>query len=328
LSKQRQQQTVDRLVSYTKDDTVVDPYANVSLTKKVVHGSWYRGDTINFRFREEQLRKSDEPIREFYVHGWEPHRAFVDKNTPIFVMGSCFATHLAERLRDRGYNLVGAKSDSLMTFVSAGVNNTFAMRQFFEWVDSGIVPEGAKWNTERAAALKLDRDLRKKAREFLSRAKLFVLTLGLSEIWEDKRTGTVFWRGILKDQFDPSVHRFRVSSVDENRENIRVIFETIKKISPKSKVVFTLSPVPLIATFRPISCTTANSVSKAVLRVAIDEALRDLNVHGRKDLHYWPSYEIVLDYFRSPFNSDCRYFPDEILNQVMDVFETVYFTTP
>ena len=47
--------------------------------------------------------------------------------------------------------------------------------------------------------------------------------------------------------------------------------QMIRKNNKNASIIFTLSPVPLKATFRNMSCTVANSVSKAILRVALDE---------------------------------------------------------
>jgi len=60
-------------------------------------------------------------------------------------------------------------------------------------------------------------------------------------------------------------------------------------VNATAPIVVTLSPVPLEATFREISCMTADSVSKSVLRVAIDQAMSE----HRPDVYYWPSFEIV-----------------------------------
>ena len=54
-------------------------------------------------------------------------------------------------------------------------------------------------------------------------------------------------------------------------------------------VVLTLSPVPLLATHRTISCLTADCVSKSVLRVALDEVMSEQPA----GVYYWPSFEIV-----------------------------------
>ena len=44
----------------------------------------------------------------------------------------------------------------------------------------------------------------------------------------------------------------------------------MRKHVPHASVVLTLSPVPLAATFRGVSCVTANAASKATLRAAVD----------------------------------------------------------
>ena len=88
---------------------------------------------------------------------------------------------------------------------------------------------------------------------------VYILTLGLSEVWHDEQTGGVFWRTIPKDAFDPARHKFRVSTVDENRDNLAAIQALIRKHRPDAKIVLTLSPIPLAATFRNVSCVSANT---------------------------------------------------------------------
>ena len=65
--------------------------------------------------------------------------------------------------------------------------------------------------------------------------------------------------------------------------------DLLRQVNPTAPIVVTLSPVPLEATFRDISCMTADSVSKSVLRVAIDQAMGE----HRPNVYYWPSFEIV-----------------------------------
>ncbi|SIR27785.1 GSCFA family protein [Rhizobium sp. RU35A] len=79
-----------------------------------------------------------------------------------------------------------------------------------------------------------------------------------------------------------------------------------------------MSPIPLMATFRPISCLTANSVSKSILRSAVDEMIRE-STDSR--LHYFPSYEIVKDFFADPFEADNRHPRAEVIDFIMNTFE-------
>jgi hypothetical protein len=124
--------------------------------------------------------------------------------------------------------------------------------------------------------------------------------------------------------FDENVHAFRISSVEENYRNIEAIRALVRQHVPNASLIFTLSPVPLMATFRPVSCITASSVSKAILRVAIDEFVR---AHSDdKKLFYFPAYEIVKEYFRDPYEDDNRHPTPEVIATVMRHFEKHYCT--
>jgi hypothetical protein len=75
-----------------------------------------------------------------------------------------------------------------------------------------------------------------------------------------------------------------------------------------------------------VSCLTANSVSKAILRVAVDELLRAHPDDER--LFYWPSYEIVKEYAEDPYLDDNRHPRAEIIDLIMRTFATHYLVDP
>lgn len=129
----------------------------------------------------------------------------------------------------------------------------------------------------------------------------------------------MFWRAVPKRKFDPNKHRFRVSSVAENKDNIRAMIDIIARHRPEAKVIFTVSPIPLGATFRPVSSMTANSVSKAILRAALDEVLRELDDDA--NVHYWPSFEIVNDVFTDVWSMDRLHVRPAVLDFIMTLFE-------
>jgi GSCFA family len=54
-----------------------------------------------------------------------------------------------------------------------------------------------------------------------------------------------------------------------------------------TKIILTVSPVPLQATFTASDCIVANEVSKSALRVAAEQLAKHPSVD------YFPSYEIV-----------------------------------
>jgi hypothetical protein len=164
--------------------------------------------------------------------------------------------------------------------------------------------------------------VRTQTKDLFDTTDTFILTFGLSEVWYDAETQNVFLRTVPKQYYDPDRNLFRVSTVEENRDNIDAIYKLIRKHRPDAKIIVTLFPIPLIATFRDESCITANSVSKSVLRVAIDEVMR-----ARKDegfIFYWPSYEIVMDVFQAPFKQDRGHLEAPILDFIMIQFEHIW----
>jgi hypothetical protein len=204
-----------------------------------------------------------------------------------------------------------------------GMVNTFAIRQQFDWAWDRRVPRGDLWHGYDARSFGYREDVRAVTEAMFDQADVFIITLGLSEIWYDEPTGEVFWRAVPYARFDPARHKFRVSSVIENLDNLRAIHASIRKRRPDAAIVFTLSPVPLTATFREVACVSANAVSKAILRVAIDELLREL-APGDPCLHYFPSYEIVSDLFQNAFMEDRKHPHHHVLDLVMKTFQHFY----
>ena len=74
-----------------------------------------------------------------------------------------------------------------------------------------------------------------------------------------------------------------------------------------------------MATFRPQSCITANSVSKSILRVALDNIMSKFK--NNEDIYYFPSFEIVKDYFVDPFMDDNRHLKQDSILEIMKLFE-------
>jgi len=286
--------------------------------------TWYRGDNTEFLPNVDALY-SAAGIQDYVVKGWNPQEPFITPTTNITAFGSCFAAHISEWLSQRNYHVLTDKSRSGDAYVircGEGMVNSFTLAGQFEWAFEGRVPQGEFWHGYSAEAFGYDETIRRQTQEIFLETDLFILTFGLSEIWYDKPSGEVFWRAIPSDKFDPERHGFRVASVAENQENIAKTYRLIRKHVPKAKVVFTLSPIPLIATFRPMSCLTANAVSKASLRVAIDSVLQENASDGF--LHYWPSYEIVTDCFVDKWTSDRRHVKRPILDYVMTAFEAAW----
>ncbi|MCH2075398.1 MAG: GSCFA domain-containing protein [Rhodobacteraceae bacterium] len=288
------------------------------------HRKWFRGEHRKFAPDLARLTPAD-AVRRWVLDGWVPEEPMIDRNTRVTAFGSCFADHISSWLGGRNYRVSRedeAAQDTYVVRIGEGMVNTFVIRQQFEWAWENKVYDEPLWHGYKAEDFGYDPEVQRATKELFDTTDVFILTLGLSEVWYDEVTGGVFWRTIPRDVYDPERHKFRVSTVEENRDNIEAIYALIRKRRPEAKVIFTLSPVPLAASFRDVSCISANSVSKAVLRVAVDEFMRANRDAGHA--WYWPSYEIIMDVFDAPFDNDRRHLNRTVLDFVMMQFEEVW----
>ncbi|MDO9525276.1 MAG: GSCFA domain-containing protein, partial [Gemmobacter sp.] len=105
--------------------------------------------------------------------------------------------------------------------------------------------------------------------------------------------------------------------VPETLADLMEALTLLRSHNPDVRILLTVSPVPLNATFEDRHVFVATTLSKAVLRVAADHAARAL-----PDCAYFPSYEIIT----SPqvrgryFGPDCRAVLPEGVAHVMKTF--------
>lgn len=223
--------------------------------------------------------------------------ALVGRSTAMATIGSCFAERVVEVLQARGFDA---------TFHPGGLQyNTFSLAQEFDHLfgpddpycdDDFVLGVDGKWEHLFRKALRApDRDallarqvaIDEEARQAYRRAELIVITLGLTEIWERQRDGLVAVGVPPQPTFGQGGFRFRNSTVAENLANLLRIRNRLAEHTD-AKLLVTVSPVPLSATFRDLDIITANCESKSRLRAAVAD-LRE----AHPDVHYFHSYELV-----------------------------------
>jgi GSCFA family protein len=289
--------------------------------------SWHQDPNV-FRYPDDRSRfETDLPrlIREDVLPGHTPPHPLLDGDDKVVTMGSCFARELRDHLTRRG-----AESGNI--WIPSGLNNTFAILDFVSWCVTGSdAGAGYRYDRDESGEIGewLPEETRERYEQRLAEAGAFVFTFGLAEVWQDRETKGVFWRGIPQEVFDEKRHEFRLSTVDENEENIVRLIELIRTVNPDAPIVLTLSPVPLLATFRGRSCITADAVSKSALRMAID-AVESRGLHR---VYYWPSFEIVrwvgghLPYpaFGVP-DRRARHVSRYLVDEIIDAFVETFYT--
>ena len=277
----------------------------------------------------------------------------VDSHTKIATAGSCFAQHIARNLVRHGFSYhVAEPAHPLLskqqieqynygTF-SARYGNIYTSRQLLQlflraygefdpvddcWFDSehacwidpfrpNIQPEGFSSREE----LLLDRQQHFAAvRSLFESLDVFVFTLGLTELWSHRQDGAAYplCPGVAGGQYDPTLHAFENLSVAQVVADMREFLVRLRIVNPASRVILTVSPVPLIATGTQTHVLCATTYSKSVLRVAAETL-----VHDVAGVHYFPSYEIITSNASRGryYAADCRDVTEEGVAHVMRLF--------
>ena len=133
---------------------------------------------------------------------------------------------------------------------------------------------------------------------------VFVFTLGLTECWRSRSDGAVFpiCPGVEGGSFDPDKYEFCNQTAEDVVADLTAFRAGLAEVNPQAQIVFTVSPVPLVATADPgAHVLSATTYSKSVLRVAAETMRR-----GFDNVHYFPSYEIIT----GAFNRGGYYAPD------------------
>lgn len=276
----------------------------------------------------------------------------IAKDEPVVTAGSCFAQHVAKHLTKSNFlHLVTEKAHPIIdedialnnnfgTF-SARYGNVYTARQLkqlllrayheFEpiqnsWTASdGTVidpfrPQIQPGNFISKAELDADRQQHFAAiREAIESMSVFVFTLGLTECWLDPRDGAVFpiAPGVAGGDFDEEIAEFRNFSLSETLDDLFFALDYVRRKNPRVKIILTVSPVPLNATYENRHVWTSTVWSKSVLRLAAEEAVKKY-----ADCTYFPSFEIITSpYARGKYYSDdCRNVTNEGVETVMKLF--------
>jgi len=240
----------------------------------------------------------------------------IDRRTPIASMGSCFAREIRRRLLQREYHYITEETHHpAAVHASAAwerLYNTFSMRQVFEYTFEEWQPELRWWESPRSHVIQdpyrriikydtleaAEWDFKRHlihSRRALTKARLLILTLGLTEIWEDRVDGAVICLPsgpYVNEGGDMGRYRFRVSRYGENLENLERIHGIMARHNPQCRLMVTVSPVHLWATFRrDADAITASCNSKSTLRAVADEFAA-----GHDNVFYFPAFEMATIY--------------------------------
>ena len=152
-------------------------------------------------------------------------------------------------------------------------------------------------------------------------ADVIVITLGLIECWYD--TVDCIYLNTAPSQSDitnePSRYHFCELSYEDTSNLLNKCVAQINKNNPRAKILLTVSPVPLEATFSGSNCIVASFNAKAILRASINYVT---DIYDNVD--YFPSYEIVQSRGCQGFTEDNTHVNQESINAVFKVFDNYF----
>lgn len=317
----------------------------------VHHGNPYRSAQKN-----QFWKNSVSAVRPDQLDPVMHPRFKVGPSDRIATAGSCFAQHLARVLSQNGFNYYvtetapqgmspeTAKEQNYNVY-SARYGNVYTVRQLlqlFQRVDGSFVPQDEAWVDRKGRFVDpfrpqiqpegyASREDMLAAREthfaavrrMLSDMNVFVFTLGLTEGWRSRHDGAVFplAPGVAGGAMDFDRYEFVNFDVNDIVRDMHAVIDRLSVINPSCRILLTVSPVPLIATYEPRHALVATTYSKSVLRAAADMIQRAYD-----HVEYFPSYEIITGGFNrgAYFEDDLRNVREEGVAHVMRVFMSHY----
>ena len=249
---------------------------------------------------------------------------FMRHSDKMLLMGSCFSDNIGAKLRD-------AMVDVLVNPFGTIFNPLSIAGAVDKIIDNAMIAgaelfmSGGVWNSydfhSRFSMASKDAALQRmnasigEAHEHLKVCNTLVLTLGTAVVYRRRDTGEVVTNchKVPQQEFTR-----RLASVEEITESLTRAVERLHEFNPALRILFTVSPIRHIA-----DGLEMNSLSKAVLRVAVNNVVRQF----KGFVEYFPAFEIVIDDLRDYrfYGADMVHPSDVAIEYIWQTFQATYF---
>lgn len=257
-----------------------------------------------------------------YTRKWELH-----SELNVATAGSCFAQHISRYLRGNGFAVMDVEpppnglSDSDQEaqgygLYSARYGNIYTVHQLLQLAREALgefAPADAIWEKNgkyydalrpsvpqqgfaSAEELKQSRASHLlKVKKLFETMDVFIFTLGLTEAWVHRSSGTVFPTApeTVAGVFSDEEYVFKNFNYLEVYNAFKEFIELIRRVrlpGSELRVLLTVSPVPLTATASGNHILQASTYSKSVLRAVAGQLSAE-----NTNIDYFPSYEIITN---------------------------------
>jgi hypothetical protein len=287
----------------------VTPFEEIAVNyKRNRHKRWLSTGTGDPHSAQERF------ANDFFYVGSTP-KFKLSKADKVFTIGSCFARNIERELASAGVCCLTEKPGIPPEYYAGPRDARAAMNKFnipsmvdelertfsadFNEPDRYIEVGDGLYFDPSTSGLKLLpleplQEVKEKIKIVTSRlqqADAVIITLGLVEMWRDSVSGLY----LNTSPHPQAMRRFR-----QRFEHMRPGFPFLKAwlyrlidrildITPQTKVIVSVSPVPLQSTMTRDDVVASSTLSKSLLRVVAESARQDY-----PQVDYFPSYEMIM----------------------------------
>ena len=215
------------------------------------------------------------------------------------MLGSCFSDEIGEQMKQRNLSVTCNPFGTLYNplSIAQAINSQFSI------LNSQLIEYDGLWHSmahhgsfSRATKEEAEEAVRasvKTMQQTLKEATVIIVTFGTAWVYE------------MNGEVVGNCHKLPAETFTRRRltkEEIVSAWQPIIAAYPDKHWLFTVSPIRHIK-----DGLHENQLSKATLLMAIDQMVHGKWTNGK--LHYFPSYEIVLDELR-----DYRFYADDLVH--------------
>ncbi len=248
----------------------------------------------------------------------------IDYHSKILLIGSCFAEHIGDKLEYFKFqNLLNPLGIMFHPFAIENLI-TNAINQK-EYTEEDIFFLNEQWHCYQAHSRlsniskdellsTLNKNI-KSTNQHINDSTHIIITLGTAWVY----------RHITSDSIVTNCHKVpqkqfakELLSVEEVEQSLKAMISLIRSANPKAAIIFTISPVRHLK-----DGFVENTLSKAHLISGVHEV-----VEPRRYVHYFPSYEIMMDELR-----DYRFYDADLVHPnamavdyIWDKFQKVWIS--
>lgn len=247
----------------------------------------------------------------------------LDHSNGIFLIGSCFAEEIGNKLKEHRFKVNRNPAGILFNPLSieSCLNTILQQKQD----EAKIIKRGENYfSYEHHSSVKANskeellneiNKTQKEALEFLKEASVLIITFGTAYYYKHRQLDSVVANCHKQAS---TLFSKELCSVEMLCEKYSELIKAIKSINPKIKFIFTVSPVKYLK-----DGLENNSISKSTLLLAAQ-----MICAKNKDCHYFPAFELVNDDLRDHrfYKEDLAHPNEQAINYVWEKFSVTFFS--